>query len=515
MLLSWLALLAPAMLLGVGLIPLRAGARLLRRAAIGAAIGTFAAAALVALGLLLNGRQSGFLVHLDAVSGVMFLLVAFIGLVVTAFSRRYLDGDPGQARFYRWLCLTLAAVLALTIAGNLLFFALAWIATSLCLHRLLVFYPERHGAQLAARKKFVVSRLGDAALLAALLLILGRFGTLEFGAIFAATDALRGAEEPGIAIHLAAVFIALAAVLKSAQFPVHGWLPEVMETPTPVSALLHAGIINAGGFLVVRMADLVALSAQALDLLLLIGAATAIFGAAVMLTQTSVKVALAWSTVAQMGFMILQCGLGAFAAAMLHIVAHAMYKAHAFLSAGSVIAGRKPGAQPPLPVAMLIPALGAAVALVLVVGVVFGMPFFEKPGVAVLGATLMMGLTPMLAAALMARDEARFVALRVGGFAVGVCVAYFALQLGAETLLAAALPAETAPRGPFALIWAALTVLAFATLLVLNVLRRSGRPGPGLQAFYVHLFNGFYVNAWCNRLVARHWPLHRTMKGGV
>jgi NAD(P)H-quinone oxidoreductase subunit 5 len=503
---SWIAASAPLLLVLAGALPGDS-----RRHVILAAIGAFSAALVVALGLVLSGGASGFLVHLDAVSGVMLLLVAFIGLVVTLYSRRYLDGDPGQARFFRWLGFTLAAVLSLTISGNLLFFAAAWIATSLCLHRLLVFYPERHGAQLAARKKFLASRVGDVALVAALLLILGRFGTLEFGAIFAATTALSGTGDPGIAIHLAAVLIAFAAVVKSAQFPLHGWLPEVMETPTPVSALLHAGIINAGGFLVVRMADLVALSAQALDLLLVIGAVTAIFGAAVMLTQTSVKVALAWSTVAQMGFMILQCGLGAFAAAMLHIVAHALYKAHAFLSAGSVVTERKPGAQPPLPLRMLVPALGVAVLMVLVVGAVFGMPFLEKPGVAVLGATLMMGLTPMLAGALMARDEARFVALRVGGFTLGVCVAYFALQAGAEWLLSGALPDTTAPRGSFALVLAGLTILAFATLLVLNVLRRRGRPGPGLQAFYVHLFNGFYVNAWCNRLVAKHWPL----KGGA
>ena len=502
----WIAALAPALLVLAAAMPGDS-----RRRVTLAAMGAFAAALIVALGLMLNGGASGFLVHLDAVSGVMLLLVAFIGMIVTLYSRRYLDGDAGQARFFRWLGYTLASVLALTISGNLLFFAAAWIATSFCLHRLLVFYPERHGAQLAARKKYVASRLGDVALIAALLLILGRFGTLEFGAIFAATAALSGSDDPGIAIHLAAVLLAFAAIVKSAQFPLHGWLPEVMETPTPVSALLHAGIINAGGFLIVRMADLVALSAQALDLLLVIGAVTAIFGAAVMLTQTSVKVALAWSTVAQMGFMILQCGLGAFAAAMLHIVAHAMYKAHAFLSAGSVITERKPGAQPPLPLRMLIPALAVAVLMVLVVGALFGMPFLEKPGVAVLGATLMMGLTPMLAGALMARDEARFVAIRVGGFALAVCVAYFALQAGAEWLLAAALPEQTVPRGPFALFWAAFTVLAFATLLVLNVLRRRGRAGPALQAFYVHLFNGFYVNAWCNRLVARHWPL----KGGV
>ncbi|UPY37185.1 NADH-quinone oxidoreductase subunit L [Sediminicoccus sp. KRV36] len=503
---SWIAALAPLLPLLAALLPGDA-----RRLVTAASLGAFAAALAVAFGLMLWGGTSGFLVHLDAVSGVMLLLVAFIGLIVTLYSRRYLDGDPGQARFFRGLGFTLAAVLALTISGNLLFFAAAWIATSLCLHRLLVFYPERHGAQLAARKKFITSRLGDAALLAALLLILGRFGTLEFGVIFAATDALRAEGEAGIAVHLAAIFIAIAAILKSAQFPVHGWLPEVMETPTPVSALLHAGIINAGGFLVVRMADLMALSAAALDVLLVIGAITAIFGAAAMLTQTSVKVALAWSTVAQMGFMILQCGLGAFAAAMLHIVAHALYKAHAFLSAGGVVAQRGPGLEQPLPVAMLVPALGASVALVLVVGTLFGMPFAAKPGVAVLGATLMMGLTPMLAAALMARDAARFVALRVAGFALGVCLAYFALQMAAEWLLAAALPPSTAERGAFALVLAALTILAFGALLVLNVLRRSGRPGPALQAFYVHLFNGFYVNAWCNRLVAKHWPV----KGGV
>lgn len=503
---SWIAALAPVLLVLAAALPGDS-----RRHVTLAAMAAFGVALSVAFGIAVKGGASDFRVHLDAVSGVMFLLVGFIGLIVTLYSRRYLDGDAGQARFFRWLGFTLASVLALTISGNLLFFAAAWVATSLCLHRLLVFYPERHGAQLAARKKFVASRLGDAAIIAALLLLLGRFGTLEFGAIFAATAALSGTGDPGIAIHLAAVLIAFAAVVKSAQFPLHGWLPEVMETPTPVSALLHAGIINAGGFLVLRMADLVALSAQALDLLLVIGAVTAIFGAAVMLTQTSVKVALAWSTVAQMGFMILQCGLGAFAAAMLHIVAHGMYKAHAFLSAGSIITERKPAAQPALPLRMLVPALGVAVLMVLVVGTLFGMPFLEKPGVAVLGATLMMGLTPMLAGALMARDGARFVALRVGGFALCVCVAYFALQAGAEWLLAGALPEETAPRGSFALGLAGLTILAFATLLVLNVLRRRGQPGPALQAFYVHLFNGFYVNAWCNRLMARHWPL----KGGV
>ncbi len=141
----------------------------------------------------------------------------------------------------------------------------------------------------------------------------------------------------------------LAALLKTATLPLHGWLTEVMEAPTPVSALLHAGIINAGGVLLLRFADPVQASPGAMAALVMVGGLTALFGAVVMLTQSAVKTALAWSTVAQMGFMILQCGLGLWALALLHIVAHSLYKAHAFLSSGgavgAVLAARKPGAR--------------------------------------------------------------------------------------------------------------------------------------------------------------------------
>ena len=127
------------------------------------------------------------------------------------------------------------------------------------------------------------------------------------------------------------------AMLKSAQFPFHSWLPDTMETPTPVSALMHAGIINAGGFLIVRLSPLVTLSPLSLHILAVVGAFTAIFASLVMMTQASVKRMLAFSTIAQMGFMMLQCGVGAFSIAVLHIVAHSLYKAHAFLSSGSVV----------------------------------------------------------------------------------------------------------------------------------------------------------------------------------
>lgn len=499
-LLPWLAAIGPVLLLLPGLVPVATAdraPRAMRLAVLAAAAGAAGIALLVAIVLLVTGRAlPGFVVQLDAVSATMFLLVAAIGAVVADYSRRYLDGDPGQGRFMKWLALTLAAVLVLVLAGNLALMAAAWIATSLGLHRLLLFYPERPGAQLAARKEFLSARIADAALVLAVLLAWWSFGTLGIEAIRAT------AAEGGFAVHLIALLLAVAAILKSAQFPAHGWLTEVMETPTPVSALLHAGIINAGGVLLVRMADVLALSAGVLDLLLLVGTVTAVVGAAVMLTQASVKVNLAWSTVAQMGFMVMQVGLGAFAAALLHIVAHSAYKAQAFLASGGVIAVRRPEPLPRLALRVILPSLAGAVALVLAVGAALGMPATEAPGPAVLGSVLMMALVPTLATGAAARGQWPFV-LRAVLMAGGVAVLWFALQAGASALLAGALPAQLAERSPLTPVLCVLAVLAFATLLVLNVARRAAAPGSALGALYVHLKNGLYVNAAMNARLRR------------
>jgi NAD(P)H-quinone oxidoreductase subunit 5 len=501
-LLPWLAALGPALLLIPGLVPEATADRAagsMRRLSLAAALGALGLAALTGSVLILSGRAlPGAVVQLDAVSGVMFALVAAIGAVVIAYSHRYLDGDPGQGRFFKWLSLTLAAVLSLVLAGNLILLALAWIGAGFGLHRLLLFYGDRKPAQLAARKMRLTSRLADACLLAALLVASLTFGSVEIAAIQEAARAMQG--QASLGVHVAALLLAQAALLKSAQFPAHGWLAEVMETPTPVSALLHAGIINAGGFLLVRLADVVALSAGALDLLLLVGAMTAVFGAAAMLTQTSVKVNLAWSTVAQMGFMVMQCGLGAFAAALLHIVAHALYKAHAFLSAGGVASVRRPEKLSPLPLRVLLPGLAGAVLLTLFVGAALGMPATTDPGPAVLAAVLVMALVPTLATGTAGRASDAF-ALRAFGMAGLVALLYFGLQAGAAALLAPALPATIAERSIFAPMLSVLTVLAFAALLVLNVARRAPVPGRMVEALYVHLVNGFYVNAAFNRLI--------------
>ncbi len=434
--------------------------------------------------------------YVDTLAAIMFALVAFVGLIVVLYSRNYLDGDRGQARFTKWLCLTLAAVLLLIVSGNLFQFALAWIATSLGLNKLLLFYPERQSAVLAARKKFLVSRLGDLCLIAAMVLLHQAFGSLDYAVLFAGAEAMRlGGDIPAV-IHAVALLLVVAALLKSAQFPLHGWLTEVMETPTPVSALLHAGVINAGGFLVLRLADVISLSAPSME-------------SVVMLTQTSVKVSLAYSTIAQMGFMMLQCGLGAFAAALLHIVAHSLYKAHAFLASGSVIDlaraswSPSPGGQPhPARMAMIV---GLVLAAALVVGTLFGATITAQPGVFALGAVVMLGLSHLITQAFDERPSL-YVVARTVALAVAVSLAYFGLQWAVEHLLAGSLPPVQALRGPLDLVIVALVVLAFAAVTVFQSVLPGKADAPRWQAIYVHLANGLYVNTVANRLVLRFWP---------
>lgn len=378
----------------------------------------------------------GFAIGLDALSATVLLLVSLVGLVVLRYSRNYLAGDPGQGRFIRWLS-TLAAVLMLILAGNVAQFALAWVATSVGLQRLLHFYPDRPAAVLAARKKFVTSRVAELCLLGAAVLAWLQFGSLDHRELAAGLAALGTGALPA-SVHAMALLLVLAALLKSAQFPLHGWLLEVMDMLTPVSALLHAGIVNAGGFLLLRHADLVSASPAALALLLVVGGLSALAGSVAMLAQTSVKVALAWSTIAQLGFMMLQCGLGAWSAALLHLVAHSLYKAHAFLASGSVIdlarasATLDPGgrAHPARLALALAVVLGAALGI----GALAGVPLVTQPGNVALGAIVMLGLLHYVVGAIDERNSG-YVLGRALATAVGVAAVYYALQTLAATLV--------------------------------------------------------------------------------
>lgn len=517
--LAWWTLLAPTALIAVSLTPSRiADAYPRRMAAAGLAAGAvaFLVAIAIDVALALYGpfwtgagvAGIGVGLYFDALSGAMLTLVSFIGMIVLLYSRNYLDGDPRQGTFFKRLSFTLAAVLGVICAGNLAFLILAWIATSVGLNTLLLFYPERPAAQLAAKKKFVASRLGDLCLIAAAASLWASFGTLAFPELFAAAKSAAATGAAG-ALTLPAVLIVCAALLKSAQLPFHGWLVEVMETPTPVSALLHAGVINAGGFLVLRLSDIVAPSQSALHLLSLVGGATALFGSVIMLTQTSVKAALAFSTIAQMGFMMLECGLGAFAAALLHILAHSLYKAHAFLSSGSVIDLARaswtpsPGGQPhPARFAL---ALAAALPVAFAVGGMFHAGIIDNPGAATLAAILLMSLAHLVANALDEKTSA-YVFGKAIGMSVIVALSFFVLHAGVERLFAASLPSAAPLRGPVDLVLILAVILSFGAVTLFQSVMARHATSPFWQAVYVHLSQGLYLNTLANRAMLKVWP---------
>jgi NAD(P)H-quinone oxidoreductase subunit 5 len=308
----------------------------------------------------------------------------------------------------------------------------------------------------------------------------------------------------GPAVKLAIALIVLAAALKTAAFPLHGWLTEVMEAPTPVSALLHAGIINGGGVLVIRLAELVQSSPGAMGALVVLGGLTALFGAVVMLTQSAIKTALAWSTVAQMGFMLLQCGLGLWALALLHIVAHSLYKAHAFLASGGAVAAvaslKRPG-----PVA--VPNLGAvlksfALALVLygAVAAVFGLIAGPKtPQALALGAMLIFGVAYLVAQGL--ADAAPAALTRRTALAsLGAAAAYFSFQLLAAALWGPSLPAAPV-AGPLEWALIVLAVGSFGLVAFAQALFPLWAHHPATAGLRVHIANGLYLNALLDRLI--------------
>ncbi|MEN0041558.1 MAG: proton-conducting transporter membrane subunit [Pseudomonadota bacterium] len=514
MLLNFLPLMAPAILIAVALFLNAKTERPAASAALfgeGAILATFAVAVASAIVLLVNGASDSMLfgisgigisARLDIVSVTMLLLVSFIGWIVARYSRTYLEGEPRQTFFFVWLLATLAAVMTLVTSGNLVQFVLAWVATSLCLHKLLLFFPQRVAAQRAARKKFITARVGDIALGAAALALVIGYRTTSISEILE----LARAGEGGPAVITAVARLAVAALLKSAQFPTHGWLVEVMEAPTPVSALLHAGVVNAGGFVLIRFADVVLLSPLTLAALAMVGGFTALFGGLVMLTQPTVKASLAWSTIAQMGFMILQCGLALFPLALLHIVAHSLYKAHAFLSSGGAVervaAIRKPG-----PVA--VPNLNKVGLAFLVALVIYGAVFIlsgtllgfgtKSPQAFALGAILIFGVAYLLAQGF-ADAAPKELTQRTAAYSVAAALSYFVLQRLSEWATLGTLPATPAPG---ALEWAliALAVFSFGAVALAQATFPLWSHHPAAQGLRVHLANGLYANAITDRLL--------------
>jgi NAD(P)H-quinone oxidoreductase subunit 5 len=275
--------------------------------------------------------------QLDKLSGVVGLTVMIIGTCCYHFSIRYMGDDPRQKEFLRNLVLMKTLVLSMIFSTNLLILWLSWLGVSFYLHRLLVHFKESDDAQFAAKQKFWVSRVGDIFIILSLACIFKVFGTFDFQSIALQLANIDFITAQNNMIAITSLLLVIGAMTKSAIVPFHFWLPNTLESPTPVSAIMHAGVINSGGYLIIKMSPMLVHAPNSLMLLAIVGAITVFYGSFIMLSQSNIKKNLAYSTIAQMGFMMLQCGLGFFWLAALHMVGHAFYKSYAFLNSGSYV----------------------------------------------------------------------------------------------------------------------------------------------------------------------------------
>ena len=503
-----LSLVPVAAPLGLILVSVLAGSRrsspegIQRAAEVASSVGFGLALAAAAVVFTLGSQTSpmlgieglGLSLRLDLLSSTMFAVVSFVGMLVVRYSRSYFAGDPRHGDFVGRLSLALAAVSLLTLAGNLAQLVVAWMAASFALHRLLVFFEHRPRAVIAGRKKMIAARLGDLLLIAAAVLIAQAFGTTDIASI---ASQARGLAQPPAGVDVAMWLLVTAALLKSAQLPFHTWLPEVMETPTPVSALLHAGLINSGGFLVLRFADLVVLEPGAMTALVVVGMTTAVFGSLVMLTQTTIKGALAYSTLAQMGFMMLECGLGAFGIAILHIVGHSLYKAHAFLSAGNAVMAA-PVAPPVHRIDRLPAAVAVGLGLVAALGitsVAFSPAEAAWASTAALAGVFALGLVIWVGKQLEERRSPATLALALVTLLAAPAV-FIAMKSGVTAVYGAELVAAPAPTS-VAIVATALGLIVMGGLTWVQLVGFA--IGRRAEWLYVCLRNGAYLGALWDR----------------
>lgn len=434
---------------------------------------------------------------------VLATLVAFVIVMIAQYSIQYLDGDPQQARFGRLLGFTAGFFLIVIIAGNLGLFTLGIIATGFSLHKLLKFYGDRPKAIMAAHKKSIFSRTADLCLLGATVLVGQGVGSLQF-------DALREvAQRSGglpLSLQVAAWLIVAAVILKSALFPFQGWLIQVMEAPTPVSALMHAGVVYSGAIIGLRTSPLLVQVPNALLFLAAAGLLTVVIASLVMTTQTAVKTMLAWSTVAQLGFMSLELGLGLFPLALLHIVGHSLYKAHAFLSSGSVADQLR---QVP-PGGKKISALGTWLVAVTLGVIIAG------------GGAWALGNNPLTEPvwlALVAIVAMALSQLLVKGFsfdawadrltALAIAVAMGGIYLLLHSLFGWAFAGDVAAPLTDAGVGQGIFIYFVAgSFLFLSWMQGPGRlllPQWVQLALFTHLYNGLYVDHWVEQFSHRFW----------
>jgi len=269
----------------------------------------------------------------DPLTCIMLLVVTGVGFLIHVYSVGYMHGEEGFTRFFTYMNLFMVSMLLLVMGNNYVVLFIGWEGVGLCSYLLIGYYYDKVSAAKAASKAFVVNRIGDAGFLLGIFLIFINFKTLDYTKVFAQISQL----SPEMATAIALCLL-VGAIGKSAQLPLYTWLPDAMEGPTPVSALIHAAtMVTAGVYMIVRNHAIFDLSPTAMAVVGIIGGLTALFAASIGLVQTDIKRVLAYSTVSQLGYMMLACGIGAYTAAIFHLMTHAFFKALLFLSAGSVI----------------------------------------------------------------------------------------------------------------------------------------------------------------------------------
>jgi NAD(P)H-quinone oxidoreductase subunit 5 len=445
----------------------------------------------------------GLSIRLDSISLLMFGMISILSFVILKFSVNYLEGDERQGLFIGRLSGTLSAVQLLVISGNLFQLVLAWVVTSVMLHYLLVFYAERRGAQIAAKKKFIMARLGDVSFIAAAYFLYESAGSGNLEEIFNWLKSTNVSSLVFTEFELPVMLLLITAFLKSAQFPTHGWLVEVMETPTPVSALLHAGLLNAGPFLVIRMAYLIEASAYASYILLIVGALSAVFGSVVYMTQPSVKTALGYSSIAHMGFSFMVSGLGVFSASMLHLVGHSFYKAHAFLSSGSAIdlirASRFKKVKGSLNFVKAISGVLAAIAVYSLTVFLFQVDLTQQFAFIALGMVIILGLSRVFAETFSSGNKLGLIFQSLI-MALTISFSFFFFESLMSHLITGQVPEISgASSGKYFTIGAIIAV--FSLIVVLQMVAPRLRKRAFFLKLGIHLRNGLYANALFDRMI--------------
>lgn len=440
---------------------------------------------------------------IDPLTLIMFLLVSFMGMIVSRFSVSYMVGDAHEGHFHKWLSLTVGVFLLLILTDNIWAFWILFVLASLSLHQLLIIYRERPLAVVAARKKYLLSRVADVSLFISFFLIVRITGRTGFSGIAQWMDVSHGSLPVGLQI--AAGLVVLTAILKSGIFPLHGWLIQVMEAPTQVSALLHAGLIYTGAFLLLRVSLLITHVSWTWIVLILAGLLSVSMASLMMMTETNIKESLAYSTSAQLGFMLMECGLGLYSIAVLHIVAHSVYKAHAFLSSGSVVDNFR---GPTIRKLKINQTLGRAELAIVISGIVtfgvatvFGIHLQSQPTLFTIGVIVAIAMSQLLLQGLNKSGlGAGALFIRAAFLSVLVCTAYFGLHDLAAYLLGSSVPSDTLQADHISLWLLALVVVTFVTLLHIQQLMPRLQKSSFWQAVYMNLYNGMYIDLIFSRL---------------